>query len=87
MKHNKKIRKILVIVVSFALGAVAYLANEYGEDLLLESLYANLSQKPNFEVGFKDTYGISLEEFYIDFDKFITDPTFEPLIQEILGNI
>ena len=73
----------------YSLGAwaVAYLANEYGEDLLLESLYANLSQKPNFEVGFKDTYGISLEEFYIDFDKFITDPTFEPLIQEILGNI
>ena len=24
MKHNKKIRKIIVIVVSFALGAVAY---------------------------------------------------------------
>jgi hypothetical protein len=73
----------------YSLGAwaVAYLANEYGEDLLLESLYANLSQKQNFEVGFKDTYGISLEEFYIDFDRFITDPTFEPLIQEILGNI
>ena len=30
---------------------------------------------------------ITKKKLYIDFDKFITDSTFEPLIQEILGNI
>jgi hypothetical protein len=50
--------------------AIAILAHVYGEDLLLKSFYPSLNESPNWEVAFKDTYGLSLEEFYVDFDKF-----------------
>ena len=67
---------------------MAYLAHVYGEDLLFESFYKNLTEKPNWEVAFNDTYGISLEEFYVDFDKFLKlQGSDYDLFHEILGNM
>ncbi len=76
------------ILYSLGSWAMAYLAHVYGEDLLLESFYKNLTEKPNWEVAFNDTYGISLEEFYVDFDKFLKlQGSDYDLFHEILGNM
>ena len=76
------------ILYSLGSWAMAYLAHVYGEDLLLESFYKNLTEKPNWEVAFKDTFGISLEEFYVDFDKFLKlQGSDYDLFHEILGNM
>ncbi|MEC7837702.1 MAG: hypothetical protein VX523_03150 [Chloroflexota bacterium] len=76
------------ILYSLGSWAIAYLAHVYGEDLLLESFYKNLTEKPNWEVAFNDTYGISLEEFYVDFDKFLKlQGSDYDLFHEILGNM
>ena len=50
--------------------------------------YKNLTEKPNWEVAFKDTFGISLEKFYEDFDKFLKlQGSDYDLFHDILGNM
>jgi len=76
------------ILYSLGSWAMAYLAHVYGEDLLLESFYKNLTEKTNWEVAFKDTYGISSEKFYEDFDKFLKlQGSDYDLFHDILGNM
>ena len=76
------------ILYDLGTWALAYLAQVYGEDLLLESFYKNLTEKPNWEVAFKDTFGISLEKFYEDFDKFLKlQGSDYDLFHDILGNM
>ncbi|NCG35344.1 MAG: hypothetical protein GWO78_05065 [Dehalococcoidales bacterium] len=76
------------ILYDLGTWALAYLAQVYGKDLLLESFYKNLTEKPNWEVAFKDTFGISLEKFYEDFDKFLKlQGSDYDLFHDILGNM
>lgn len=76
------------ILYSLGSWAMAYLAHVYGEDLLLESFYKNLTEKTNWELAFNDTYGISSEEFYLDFDKFLKlQGSDYDLFHDILGNM
>jgi hypothetical protein len=76
---------------SYDLGAwaMAYLAHVYGKDLLLESFYSELNSNSNgWEGTFKETYGISSEEFYTDFDKFLElQGSDYDLFHDILGNM
>ena len=76
---------------SYDLGAwaIAYLAHVYGEDLLLESFYPELNLNSNgWEGTFRKTYGISSEEFYVDFDKFLElQGSDYDLFHDILGNM
>ncbi|MDG2101917.1 MAG: hypothetical protein P8K05_06215 [Dehalococcoidia bacterium] len=76
---------------SYDLGAwaIAYLAHMYGEDLLLESFYPELNSNSNrWEGTFRKTYGISSEEFYVDFDKFLElQGSDYDLFHDILGNM
>jgi len=69
--------------------AIAYLAHVYGEDLLLESFYPELNLNSNgWEGTFRKTYGISSEEFYVDFDKFLElQGSDYDLFHDILGNM
>ena len=76
---------------SYDLGAwaIAYLAHVYGEDLLLESFYPELNSNSNgWEGTFRKTYGISSEEFYTDFDKFLgLQGSDYDLFHDILGKM
>ena len=58
--------------------AHAYLANKYGNDVLLEVFYPNLEEM-GFESAFIHAYGQTLEEFYVDFDQFLDLPLSEQL--------
>ena len=65
-------------IYSSGAWAHAYLANKYGNDVLLEVFYPNLEEM-GFESAFMHAYGQTLEEFYVEFDQFLDLPLNEQL--------
>ena len=66
--------------VAYDIGtwAHAYLANKFGHNILLDTFYPNL-EKLGWEGAFERTYGMSSEDFYKAFDKFLNLPLKEQL--------
>jgi len=66
--------------VAYDIGtwAHAYLANKFGPNILLDTFYPNL-EKWGWEGAFERTYGMSSEDFYKEFDKFLNLPLEEQL--------
>ena len=50
--------------------AVAYLASKFGHDALYSTFYPNLGQL-GWEETFLTTYGMTSDQFYIEFDEFL----------------
>ena len=66
--------------VAYDLGtwAHAYLANKFGPSTLLDTYYPNL-EKLGWEGAFEIAYGMSSEDFYKEFNKFLNLPLKEQL--------
>ena len=66
--------------VAYDLGtwAHAYLANKFGHSTLLDTFYPNF-EKLGWEGAFKMAYGMSTEDFYKEFNKFLNLPLKEQL--------
>ena len=66
--------------IAYDLGAwaIAYLCDASGPNVLLDEFYPKLNEL-GWEGAFVDTFGISSEEFYVVFDKFLALPTHEQL--------
>ena len=58
--------------------AHAYLASKFGHDVLLDTFYPNLEQL-GWEETFLATYGMTSDEFYVEFDVFLALPLSEQL--------
>ena len=65
---------------AYDLGACAhaYLANKFGPNILLDTFYPNL-EKLGWEGAFERAYGMSSEDFYKEFNKFLNLPLKEQL--------
>ena len=66
--------------VAYDLGAWAhaYLANKFGPSTLLDTFYPNF-EKLGWEGAFESAYGMSPEDFYNEFNKFLKWPLSEQL--------
>ena len=66
--------------VAYDLGswAHAYLANKFGPNILLDTFYPNLEEL-GWEGAFEKAYGMSSEDFYKEFNKFLKLPLAEQL--------
>ena len=56
----------------------AYLANKFGSNTLIDTFYPNL-EKLGWEGEFEMAYGMSSEDFYKEFNKFLKRPLKEQL--------
>lgn len=67
------ILKSLEDTMSYDLGswAIAFLLAEHGEDVLLNEFYPQLMEFPTWEDNFAETFGITTEAFYEDFEAFL----------------